>query len=81
MSRHIKNKLSKLWKKFSKKHFNIKLVFSSFKIKNYFSYTYPVPDDLKSFLVYKCTCASCSPSYIGKSCLHFKIGIEEHQKG
>ena len=56
------------------------MVFNSFKIKNYFSYKDPIPDDLKSFLVYKFTCASCSSSYIGKTCRHFKTRIEEHIK-
>ena len=50
------------------------------KIKNYFSYRDPIPDDLKSFLVCKFTCASCSSSYIGKTCHHFKIRIKEHIK-
>ena len=58
----------------------MKLVFNSFKIKNYFSYKDPIPDDLKSFLVYKFTCASCSSSYIGETCRHFKTRIEEHIK-
>ena len=39
-----------------------------------------MPDDLKSFLVYRFTCASCSSSYIGKTCRHFKTKIEEHIK-
>ena len=51
------------------------LVFTSFKIENYFSYKDPIPDDLKSFLVQKFTCASCSSGYIGKSCPHFKVGF------
>ena len=55
-------------------------MFTSFKIKNYFSYKDPIPDDLKSFLVYKFTCASCSSSYIGKTCRHFKTRIKEHIK-
>ena len=59
---------------------NIKLDFSSFKIKNYFSYRDPIPDNLKSLLVYKFTCASSSSSYIGETCLHFKTRIEEHIK-
>ena len=42
--------------------FNIKLVFNSFKIKNYFSDKEPISDDMKSFLVYKFTYASCSSS-------------------
>ena len=83
LSHHIKNKLSKLCKEFCKENFNIKLVFNSFKIKNYFSYKDPIPNDLKSFLVYKFTsasCTSCSSSYIGETCPHFKNRIEEHIK-
>ena len=80
LSHHIKNKLSKLCKEFCKENFNIKLVFNSFKIKNYFAYKDPILYDLKSFLVYKFTCASCSSSYIGEICRHFKTKIEEHIK-
>ena len=36
ISRHIRNKLSKLYKEFCKENFNIKQVFNSFKIKSYF---------------------------------------------
>ena len=50
------------------------------KIKNYFSYKDPIPDDLKSFLIYKFSYASCSSSYIFKTCRHFKTRIEEHIK-
>ena len=77
---HIKDRLSKLGKEFCKENFNIKLVFNSLKIKNYFAYEYPIPNDLKSFLVYKYTCASFSSSYIGETCRHFKIRIEEYIK-
>ena len=77
---HIKIKLLKLCKEFCKENFKIKLVFNSFKIKNYFWYRDPVPNDLRSFLVYKFTWASCSPSYIGETCRHFKIRIEENIK-
>ena len=80
LSHHIKVKLSKLCKEFCKENFNIKLVFNSFKIKNYFSYKDPIPNNLKSFLVYKFTSASCSSSYIGKTCPHFKTRIEERIK-
>ena len=65
---------------FCKENFNIKLFFSSFKIKNYFLYKDPIPNDLKSFLVYKFTCAGCSSSYIGETCRLFKTRIEEHIK-
>ena len=56
------------------------LAFTSFKNKNYFSYKDPVPDDFKSFLVYKFTCASCTSSYSGKTCRHYKTRIEEDNK-
>ena len=57
----------------------MKLVFTSFKIKNYFSYKDLIPDDFKSFVVYKLTCTSCSSSYINnETCCHFiKTKIEE----
>ena len=60
--------------------YSLKLVLNSFKIKNYFSYKGPIPDGLRSFLVYKFTCANCGSSYIGKTCRHFKTRIEEHIK-
>ena len=72
LSHHIKNKLSKLCKDFFKENFNINLVFTSFNIKNYFSYNDLIPDDLKSSLLYKFTRASCSSVYIGETCHHFK---------
>ena len=34
---------------------------------------------MKSFLIYKFTCTSCSSSYIDETC-HFKTRIEEHIK-
>ena len=79
-SHHIKNIISKLCKDFCKENFNIKLDFNSFKIKNHFSDKDPIPNDLKSFLEYKFTCASCSSSYIGKTCGHFKTRNEEQIK-
>ena len=72
--------MSKLCKEFSKENFNIKLVFNSLQVKNYFSYKDPIPNDLKSFPVFKVTCASRSSSYIGETCHHFKARIEEHIK-
>ena len=78
LSHHIKIKLLKLCNKFCKENFIIKLVFNSFKVKNYFSCKDPIPNDLKSFLVYKFTCTSCSSSNIGETCCHFKTRIEEH---
>ena len=49
-------------------------------VPDYFSYKDPIPDDLKSFLVYKFSCVSCSSIYIGETRRHFKTRIEEHIK-
>ena len=54
--------------------------FDLFKIKNYFANKCPIPNNLKSFPAYEFTCASCSSSYIGENCRHFKTRIEEHIK-
>ena len=76
LSHHIKNKLLKLCKEFCEENFNIKLVFNSSRNQKYFSNKDLNPNDLKYFLVYKFTCATCSSSYIGKTCHHFKTRIE-----
>ena len=70
----------KLKRKFCKENFDVKPVFNSFKIKNYFSYKDAIPNDLKSFLVYKLTCVSFSSSCIAETCRHFKTTIEKHIK-
>ena len=49
-------------------------------MKKYFLFKDPIPNDLKSFLVCKFTCASRSSSYISKTCRHLKTGTEEHIK-
>ena len=75
-----KIKLPILCKEFCKENFNIKLAFNLFKFKSCFSYKDPIPNDLKSFLGYEFTFASCSSSYVDKTCRHFKTRIEEHIK-
>ena len=71
----MKNKLPTLCKLFRKENLNIKLVFNSLEAKTYFLYKGQIPDDLKSFLKYTFTCASCSSSYIGEICRHFITSI------
>ena len=55
LSHFIKNKLLKLCKEFCKENVDVKLIFTSFKIKDYFSYKDPTLGGLKSFIVYKLT--------------------------
>ena len=74
LSHHIKNKLLKLCKEFCKENFNMKLVFSSFKIKNHFSYKDPIHNDLKSFVVYKFTCPVVLAIFL-KFVVILKVGL------
>ena len=49
-------KLRQLLKRFCETDLNVKLVFTSFKIKNTFSFKDRTPDALKSMVVYQFTC-------------------------
>ena len=51
ISNDIKMKHLKLSKQSRKEKLNFKLVLASFKIRNYFSYEDPIPEDLKYFLL------------------------------
>ena len=42
------------------KNIDIRIVFSSFKIKKFFSFKDPIPDALKSLVVYQFTGAGCN---------------------
>ena len=60
------------------KDVDIKIVFSSFKIKNFFSFKDPIPDALKSLVVYQFTCAGCNSCYFGETSRHFATRVKEH---
>ena len=51
---------------------------SSYKIKNLFSFMHPVPNELKSFVVYQLTWAGCNSRYTGKTSRHLFTRIKEH---
>ena len=65
----LKTNFPNFLREFCKENADIKLVFTSIKIQNYFSYKDSIPDDLKSFLVYKFTCARKIEEHIKK---HYK---------
>ena len=46
---------------------DIKLVFFSFKISNLLGVKDPVPDGLRSHVVYEFVCAGCNACYVVKS--------------
>ena len=52
------------------RNLNIKLVFSSFKIKNVMNVKDIVPGLLRSNVVYKFNCAECNSAYVGETSRH-----------
>ena len=76
-SKITEQKLHNLIKRFCT-DINIKLIFTSFKIKNLFSFKDKIPDDLKSLVVYKFNCAGCNSCYIGETTRHLATRIKEH---
>ena len=79
-SNQTKTKINNLIKNLCKPNTKIKLVFSSFKIKQFFSYKDKTPLDMKSMIVYQFTCASCGARYIGETIRHFRTRMDEHVK-
>ena len=77
-SRIAELKLRQLLKRFCEADLNIKLVFTSFKIKNMFSFKDRTPDALTSMVVYQFICAGCNSCYIGETSRHFTTRIKEH---
>ena len=71
------NRLLKLLKRYCN-NLDVKLAFSSFKIRNMFSVKDPVPVELRSNVVYKLTCASCISCYVGKTSRHLSTRIRKH---
>ena len=57
---------------------DIKLVFTTFKLRNLFSVKDSVPRELRSRVIYKFTCACCNACYIGETSRHFSTRVREH---
>ena len=72
-----KKKNYELFKTFCK-NTNLKIVFSPFKLQDLFSSKDCLPVALKSFVVYKFTCAGCQSCYIGETKRHLPTRIKEH---
>ena len=76
-SKVTQNKIEKLCKRFCK-NVKVKLVFTSNKLSQTFSYKDSYPSVLSSKVVYKFVCASCNASYVGQTHQHLTTRIDEH---
>ena len=79
-SEQTKAKINNIIKRFCKENVRLKIVFTSFKIKQYFSTKDRIPLNLKSMVVYKFSCAGCGSSYIGETTRHLSTRVDEHIK-
>ena len=57
---------------------DIRLVFTSNKLKNMFDVKDSVPNSLRSLVVYKFSCAGCGACYVGETARHFSTRVREH---
>ena len=76
-SNSIKKKIYELCKTFCK-NTNVKLVILPFKLQGLFSSRDFLPVALKSFDVYKFTCAGCQSCYNGETKRHLPTRIKKH---
>ena len=60
------------------KDIDVCLIFTSFKIGQYFSNKDRIPAELKSRVVYKFVCGGCEASYIGQTIRHLSTRTHEH---
>ena len=71
------SKLNNIAKRFCKP-IKAKLVFTPFKISQYFSPKDRIPDKYRSNVVYKYICPSCEALYIGETSIHFNTRVSQH---
>ena len=79
MSQILKTRLTMTMNKHMK-FCKLRVIFqTNNRLRNYFRFKYFVPETLRSSLIYKFSCRSCTASYIGKTYKHFKVKVSEHQ--
>jgi len=57
---------------------DIRLVFTSYKLKNMFGVKDSFPNSLGSLVVYKFSCTGCGAHYVGETTRHFSTRVQEH---
>ena len=77
-SNYAQKRLNNVIQKLCKPGTSIKLVFTSFKLGQFFGNKDEIRFALKSFVVYEFVCRSCSASYIGETSRHLTTRIHEH---
>ena len=69
ISTDVKRKINRFCKVYCKS-LSSKIVLTPFKVANIFNVKDPIPESLKSFVVYKFVCPGCNAFYIGETTRH-----------
>lgn len=77
-SKVAKEKIDKLINQFCSKDLKIRLVFTTCKLKGYFSNKDSLPKEFNSFVIYEFQCAGCNSSYVGRTHCHYDKRVEQH---
>ena len=77
-SNNIKKRLYKIYKNLCKLDKEIRIIFYTSKIRDYFSTKDLFPKCFKSSVVYQYSCARCGSCYVGRTHKHLTTRIEEH---
>ena len=78
LSYGIKRKLSNLINK-NYTAVEVRFIFTTFNIGNYFNFKDKIPQTLRSMIVYKYECGGCNATYIGKTSRNLFMRIHEHR--
>lgn len=73
----LKTKINKLVAKYCK-DITVEIVFTTCKLREFFSYKDKVTQSLRSMVVYKFKCAGCDASYVGETKRHLQTRVKEH---
>ena len=77
-SQAAKQKVKNSIKKYCKDNLRVNLVFTTCKIKDYFSTKDILPACFKSNVIYSFRCARCNSCYVGHTRKHFDVRRKEH---
>ena len=74
----LKKRLHRIYKNLCKLDKEIRIIFYTSKIRDYFSTKDLLPKWFKSSVVYQYSCARCGSCYVGRTHKHLATLIEEH---
>lgn len=74
----LRNKIKLINKTLQEHQVKIKTVFKTLKTKDLFKNKDPIPQTLKSEIVYSYKCGHCESVYVGETARHFATRINEH---